>query len=155
VDWWALGILIYEFLTGYPPFWNQNPIEIYKQSAKPLFFLITPANHLRIVSKPVHFPNEPAISEEAKDIIRQFCTVDRSKRLGNISGGAQRVKDHPFFHGVNWEDVYYRKYRGPIIPPIRYPGDAQCFDMYPDEKEGREHYSDDLRRKWDDHFKDF
>lgn len=139
VDWWALGILIYEFLTGYPPFWNQNPIEIYKQ----------------IVSKPVHFPNEPAISEPAKDIIRQFCTVDRSKRLGNISGGAQRVKDHPFFQGVNWEDCYYRKYRGPIIPPIRYPGDAQCFDMYPDEKEGREHYSDDLKRKWDDHFKDF
>lgn len=139
VDWWALGILIYEFLTGYPPFWNQNPIEIYKQ----------------IVSKPVHFPNEPQISEEAKDIIRQFCTVDRSKRLGNISGGAQRVKDHPFFKGVKWEDVYYRKHKGPILPPVRYPGDAQCFDMYPDEKEGRELYSDDLRRKWDDHFKDF
>jgi protein kinase A len=33
VDWWALGILIYEFLTGYPPFWHQNPIEIYKQYA--------------------------------------------------------------------------------------------------------------------------
>jgi serine/threonine protein kinase len=32
VDWWALGILIYEFLTGYPPFWHQNPMEIYKQS---------------------------------------------------------------------------------------------------------------------------
>jgi protein kinase A len=31
VDWWALGILIYEFLTGYPPFWHENPIEIYKQ----------------------------------------------------------------------------------------------------------------------------
>jgi protein kinase A len=113
------------------------------------------ANHPRIVSKPVHFPNEPTISEEAKDIIRQFCTVDRSKRLGNISGGAQRVKDHPFFNGVNWEDVYYRKKHGPIIPPVRYPGDSQCFDTYPDEKEGREHYSDDLRRKWDDHFKDF
>jgi protein kinase A len=31
VDWWALGILIFEFLTGYPPFWHQNPMEIYKQ----------------------------------------------------------------------------------------------------------------------------
>ncbi|KAF8859788.1 camp-dependent protein kinase A [Acephala macrosclerotiorum] len=139
VDWWALGILIYEFLTGYPPFWNSNPIEIYKQ----------------IVSKPVHFPTEPAISPEAKDIIRQFCTVDRSKRLGNISGGAARVKEHPFFNGIVWEEVYYKNYKGPIIPPIRYPGDAQCFDTYPDEKAGREVYSDELKRKWEDHFKDF
>ncbi|CAL3971081.1 unnamed protein product [Diplocarpon coronariae] len=139
VDWWALGILIYEFLTGYPPFWNSNPIEIYKQ----------------IVSKSVHFPSEPVISSEAKDIIRQFCTVDRSKRLGNIQDGAQRIKDHPFFQGVNWDDVYQRKERGPIIPPIRYPGDAQCFDTYPDEKEGRERYTEDLERKWENYFKDF
>ncbi|KAK2624863.1 hypothetical protein QTJ16_006056 [Diplocarpon rosae] len=139
VDWWALGILIYEFLTGYPPFWNSNPIEIYKQ----------------IVSKPVHFPSDLAISPEAKDIIRQFCTVDRSMRLGNIQDGAQRVKDHPFFRGVDWDDVYNRKYRGPIIPPVRYPGDAQCFDMYPDEKEGRERYTEDLEKKWESHFKDF
>ncbi|KAH9436888.1 hypothetical protein MCOR02_000552 [Pyricularia oryzae] len=79
VDWWALGILIYEFLTGYPPFWHQNPIEIYKQ----------------IVEKPVVFPQDPPISPNAQDIIRQFCTVDRSRRLGNISGGAARVKEHP------------------------------------------------------------
>ncbi|TGO68354.1 hypothetical protein BOTNAR_0026g00410 [Botryotinia narcissicola] len=139
VDWWALGILIYEFLTGYPPFWHSNPIEIYKQ----------------IVSKPVSFPAEPAISPAAKDIIRQFCTLDRSHRLGNISGGAARVKDHPFFQGVIWEDVYYRKYRGPIIPPLRYPGDAQNFDLYPDEKEGREPYTEELAAKYDDCFKGF
>lgn len=109
----------------------------------------------RIVSKEVHFPSEPAISEEAKSIIRGLCTLDRSKRLGNLSGRAQDVKGHPFFHGVNWEDVYYRRSRGPIIPPIRYPGDAQCFDFYPDEKEGRERYTEDLEKKWDSHFKDF
>jgi len=110
------------------------------------------------VSKPVTFPppEQQAVSEEAKDIIRQFCTVDRSHRLGNISGGAARVKDHPFFRGVNWDDVYYRKYRGPIIPPLRHPGDASCFDTYPDEKlQGRELYTDELKKKWDSHFKDF
>jgi protein kinase A len=109
----------------------------------------------RIVSKPVKFPSDITISPEAQDIIRQFCTVDRSHRLGNMAGGAQRVKDHPFFRGVLWDEVYYRKYRGPIIPPIRYPGDTQCFDQYPDEKSNREPYTDELSRKWESHFKDF
>jgi len=110
------------------------------------------------VSKPVVFPNDqkaPYISPEAKDIIRQFCTVDRSHRLGNMAGGAARVKEHPFFRGVRWDEVYYRTYRGPIVPPVRYPGDSQCFDDYPAEKEGREPYTQELQEKWEDHFKDF
>lgn len=139
VDWWALGILIYEFLTGYPPFWHQNPIEIYKQ----------------IVEKPVIFPQEPPISPEAQDIIRSFCNADRSHRLGNVSGGAKRVKEHPFFRGVNWDDVFNRRHRGPIIPPIRFPGDAQCFDIYPEEDATRDKYTDDLREKYDRYFQDF
>ncbi|OIW31341.1 camp-dependent protein kinase catalytic subunit [Coniochaeta ligniaria NRRL 30616] len=139
VDWWALGILIYEFLTGYPPFWHQNPIEIYKQ----------------IVEKPVVFPQEPHISDEAEDLIRQFCTVDRSRRLGNISGGAARVKEHPFFRGVDWDAVYSRKHKGPIIPPVRFPGDAQCFDIYPEEDPTRTEYTADMREKYDEFFRDF
>jgi protein kinase A len=139
VDWWALGILIYEFLTGYPPFWHQNPIEIYKQ----------------IVEKPVLFPQDPPISDAAKDIIRSFCTIDRSRRLGNISGGAQRVKEHPFFQGVNWSDVFNRRRRGPIIPPIRYPGDSQCFDNYPEDDGRRDEYSSDMAQRYDQYFADF
>ncbi|KAK4682761.1 cytochrome c oxidase subunit 1 [Podospora pseudoanserina] len=139
VDWWALGILIYEFLTGYPPFWHSNPIEIYKQ----------------IVEKPVVFPQDPPISPEAKDIIRQFCTVDRSRRLGNISGGAARVKAHPFFKGVDWDAVLARKYKGPILPPVRYPGDAQCFDIYPEEDDRKEEYTGEMAEKYDEYFKDF
>jgi protein kinase A len=165
VDWWALGILIYEFLTGYPPFWNPNPIEIYKQCvtfsllsrprASPLSHVKTHTVVHRIVSKPVVFPSEPVISAEAKDIICQFCTVDRSRRLGNISGRAGRVKAHPFFKDINWDDVYYRRQRGPIIPPLRHKGDSQCFDIYPDEKPGRDLYTDELKGKWEDRFKDF
>lgn len=139
VDWWALGILIYEFLTGYPPFWHQNPLEIYKQ----------------IVEKPVIFPQDPAISPEAKDIIRSFCNADRSRRLGNISGGAAKVKEHPFFRGVNWDDVYNRRHRGPIVPPIRYPGDAQCFDIYPEEDATKDVYTDEMMQQYDKYFQDF
>ena len=40
VDWWALGVLIYEFLTGYPPFWHQNPLEIYRQYVSFFFFFL-------------------------------------------------------------------------------------------------------------------
>lgn len=65
------------------------------------------------------------------------------------------MKDHPFFQGVNWDDVYFRKYRGPIIPPIRYAGDAQCFDVYPDEKEGRAAYTTEMSKQWDEHFEGF
>lgn len=109
----------------------------------------------RIVEKPVLFPLEPRISNDAQDIIRSFCTIDRSRRLGNISGGAQRVKDHPFFQDIDWDDVYNRRRRGPIIPPIRYPGDAQCFDNYPEDDGKRDTYSPEMAQKYDDYFRDF
>lgn len=84
-----------------------------------------------------------------------MCTVDRSRRLGNVSGGAKRVKDHPFFRGVNWDAVYRREYQGPIVPPVRYPGDAQCFDIYPEEDVGHGEYTDELREKYEKYFENF
>lgn len=139
VDWWALGILIYEFLTGYPPFWHQNPIEIYKQ----------------IIEKPVLFPAEPPISPNAQNIIRSFCTVDRSRRLGNLIGGTRQVKEHQFFEGIDWNALYNRQIRPPIQPNIRYPGDAQCFDIYPEDDGKRDPYTDELSRQYDHYFEGF
>ncbi|KHJ33288.1 putative camp-dependent protein kinase a [Erysiphe necator] len=140
VDWWSFGILLFEFLTGYPPFWHKsNPLDVYKQ----------------ILNNPIIFPVDVDLSPEAKDIILQLCTVDRTKRLGNIVGGAARVKSHPFFRGVKWENIYVRKCSGPIIPVIRFSGDTQYFDHYPVDKYKKEPYSIDLERKWEHHFKGF
>ncbi|EAA36586.3 hypothetical protein GE21DRAFT_2038 [Neurospora crassa] len=139
VDWWALGILIYEFLTGYPPFYHNNPLEIYRQ----------------IVEKPVLFPSSTEISEEAKDIIRSFCTVDRTMRLGNMSGGAARVKAHPWFKGVDWEAVEQRRHKGPIIPHLSHPGDASCFDVYPEQDVHNEAYTEEMFEKYEKYFGDF
>ena len=107
------------------------------------------------MDKPVVFPSEPALSAEAKDLIRQFCTVDRSKRLGNISGGAARIKEHPFFRGINWDDVYNRRKKGPIIPPIKAPDDSQCFDRYPEDDGKHAAYTAEMATKYEKYFEDF
>src|SRR5690349_7011483 len=109
----------------------------------------------RIVEKPVVFPADPPISENAQNIIRSFCTVDRSRRLGNISGNANAVKSHPFFEGIEWDALLNRQISPPIVPQVRFPGDAQCFDLYPEDDGKREPYTDEMANKYDQYFKDF
>ncbi|KAI9832168.1 MAG: hypothetical protein M1819_004519 [Sarea resinae] len=137
VDWWALGILIYEFLVGQPPFWDNNPLKIYEQ----------------IVEGKVRYPS--GMSEEARDIIGGLCTIDTSKRLGNISGGAERVKSHPFFRGIDWDALYHRKMQGPIIPHLRDAADTSNFDDYDPEPEGRPKYTSEMKKKYEEAFQDF
>jgi protein kinase A len=95
------------------------------------------------------------MSEQARDIIGGLCTVDTSKRLGNIQGGAATVKAHPWFKDIDWDALYYRKVRGPIIPYLRGPADTRNFDEYEPEPEGREPFTKDLHEKFDEFFKDF
>ncbi|KAI9777294.1 MAG: serine/threonine protein kinase, AGC [Candelina submexicana] len=137
VDWWAFGILVYEFLVGQPPFWDQNPMKIYEM----------------IVGGTIRYPSN--MSLEARDLISNLCTVDASKRLGNISGGVSQVKAHPFFRKIDWDALYYRKMQGPIIPHVRHPADASNFDDYDPEPEGREPYTIELYEKYDKAFGDF
>lgn len=137
VDWWAFGILVYEFLVGQPPFWDQNPMKIYEQ----------------IVEGRVRYPS--AMSPDARDLIAGLCTVDTSKRLGNIKGGAGAVKAHPWFRNIDWGALYHRKVQGPIVPHLRGPADTRNFDEYEPEPEGREEYGPEMRERWDDCFKDF
>lgn len=137
VDWWAFGILVYEFLVGQPPFWDQNPMKIYEQ----------------IVEGKVRYPS--AMSSEARDLISGLCTVDTSKRLGNIQGGASAVKSHPWFRNIDWDQLYYRKINGPIVPHLRGPADTRNFDEYEPESANREPYTKQMSEKWDEYFKDF
>lgn len=123
VDWWAFGILIYEFLVGQPPFWDQNPMKIYEQ----------------IVEGRVRYPS--AMSPDARDIIAGLCTVDPAKRLGNIKGAAGTVKAHPFFKNIDWDALYHRKMKGPIVPSLRGPDDTRNFDEYDAEPAHRDTYT--------------
>ncbi|KAI9193316.1 kinase-like domain-containing protein [Polychytrium aggregatum] len=102
VDWWTLGILLYEMLVGLPPFYDENVNEMYR----------------KILSDELKFPDD--MSSQAKDILRQ------AKRLGR--NGPEEIKQHPFFANINWQKLYLRKYTPPFRPNVASATDTSNFD---------------------------
>ncbi|KAJ3409557.1 hypothetical protein CcCBS67573_g00564 [Chytriomyces confervae] len=114
VDWWALGILIFEMLAGYPPFFDDNPFGIYEKIlAGKLVF-------------PAHF------DVNAKDLIKRLLTADRTKRLGNLQRGSDDIKKHRWFRGVDWNGLLMKGVDAPIVPIVAHAGDARNFELYPE-----------------------
>ena len=99
------------------------------------------------------------LSADAKDIIGALCTVDPAHRLGNISQGnlqgAATVKAHPFFKSIDWDALYNRKMKGPIIPKVKSPTDSSNFTDYDAPSSQCSAYTKDMQHKYDHEFKDF
>ncbi|KAH7176104.1 hypothetical protein EDB81DRAFT_850114 [Dactylonectria macrodidyma] len=84
-DWWTLGILLHEMLTGLPPFYHKDADE----------------RKRRIIGQGLQFPDE--LPSAAEHVLIRLLDKDPAKRLG--LGGASQVKSHAFFHGVKWDEV--------------------------------------------------
>jgi protein kinase A len=119
VDWWSLGILIFEMLCGFTPFWDSgSPVKIYEN----------------ILRGRVKYP--PYLHPDAVDLLSQLITADLTKRLGNLHGGSEDVKNHPWFAEVTWDRLARKDIDAPYVPPIRGgQGDASQYDRYPEETE--------------------
>ncbi|PVH81238.1 Pkinase-domain-containing protein [Cadophora sp. DSE1049] len=119
VDWWSLGILIFEMLCGFTPFWDGgSPMKIYEN----------------ILKGRVKYP--PYIHPDAQDLLQRLITSDLTKRLGNTHGGAEGVKNHQWFAEVTWERLAKKDIDAPYVPPVKAGvGDASQFDKYPEETE--------------------
>ncbi|KAK6341307.1 camp-dependent protein kinase catalytic subunit [Orbilia brochopaga] len=119
VDWWSLGILIFEMLCGYTPFWDGgSPMKIYEN----------------ILRGKVKYP--AYIHPDAMDLLQQLITPDLTKRLGNLYHGSRSVLEHAWFAEVNWERLLSKQIEPPYVPPVRGGiGDASLFDKYPEETE--------------------
>lgn len=115
VDWWALGVLVYEMAAGYPPFFADQPIQIYE----------------KIVSGKVRFPSH--FSSDLKDLLRNLLQVDLTKRYGNLKNGVNDIKNHKWFSTTDWIAIYQRKVDAPFIPKCKGPGDPSNFDDYDEE----------------------
>uniref|UniRef100_A0A803LD60 non-specific serine/threonine protein kinase n=2 Tax=Chenopodium quinoa TaxID=63459 RepID=A0A803LD60_CHEQI len=98
VDWWTLGIFIFELFYGTTPFKGSDNE-------------MTLAN---IVARALEFPKEPSIPSSAKDLISQLLAKDPTRRLGSVMG-ATPIKQHPFFSNVNW--ALLRCMKPPYVPP--------------------------------------
>jgi len=135
VDWWALGILIYEMMMGDPPFVADDPMQIYAK-------IINAQLHL-----PFFFP------KKARKIINELLTKNPLKRLGALRGGSLGVKEHEWFDPLDWGDLEEKIIPPPYLPIIDNPTDTSNFDSY--EEEPGEVWAHYLTEKTDKFFDAF
>uniref|UniRef100_A0A7S1U5U3 cGMP-dependent protein kinase n=1 Tax=Phaeomonas parva TaxID=124430 RepID=A0A7S1U5U3_9STRA len=115
VDYWALGVLIYEMVSGLPPFYAEDPMEVYE----------------KILS--VHYTIPPTFSKMLADIIRKLLKQQQSKRLGNTRGGTHAVVKHKWFSGFDWQGLRNRTLDCPIKPTVTSREDGQMFEEMPEQ----------------------
>eukprot|EP00479_Gromia_sphaerica_P013959 TRINITY_DN804_c0_g1_i5.p1 TRINITY_DN804_c0_g1~~TRINITY_DN804_c0_g1_i5.p1 ORF type:complete len:366 (+),score=74.24 TRINITY_DN804_c0_g1_i5:239-1336(+) len=98
IDWWTLGVLIYEMLASYPPFYDEDPLKTYA----------------KIMQGNPYYPRH--FTKDAVLLIKGLLESKPTQRLGVIQGGVDRIKQHAWFEGYDWEGLKNRTIKAPIIP---------------------------------------
>ncbi|EPQ06669.1 RAC-gamma serine/threonine-protein kinase, partial [Myotis brandtii] len=110
VDWWGLGVVMYEMMCGRLPFYNQDHEKLFEL----------------ILMEDIKFPR--TLSSDAKSLLSGLLIKDPNKRLGGGPDDSKEIMRHSFFSGVNWQDVYDKKLVPPFKPQVTSETDTRYFD---------------------------
>ncbi|CAM1304216.1 Uncharacterised protein at_DN2165 [Pycnogonum litorale] len=126
VDFWSIGVMMFELFTGSPPFTGSDPMKTYNIILKGIDMIDFPDHVCR-----------PAVS-----LIKRLCRESPSERLGYQKNGIMDIKKHKWFQGYDWDGLQSRRLVPPIIPKVRGPRDTTNFDIFsPDTEVPPDEYS--------------
>uniref|UniRef100_S4RTA2 non-specific serine/threonine protein kinase n=1 Tax=Petromyzon marinus TaxID=7757 RepID=S4RTA2_PETMA len=110
VDWWGLGVVMYEMMCGRLPFYNQDHEKLFEL----------------ILMEDIRFPR--TLSNDARALLSGLLKKDPKQRLGGGVDDAKEIMRHSFFAGIIWQDVYDRKMTPPFKPQVASETDTRYFD---------------------------
>uniref|UniRef100_A0A2K6KHG5 non-specific serine/threonine protein kinase n=1 Tax=Rhinopithecus bieti TaxID=61621 RepID=A0A2K6KHG5_RHIBE len=110
VDWWGLGVVMYEMMCGRLPFYNQDHEKLFEL----------------ILMEEIRFPR--TLGPEAKSLLSGLLKKDPKQRLGGGSEDAKEIMRHRFFAGIVWQHVYEKKLSPPFKPQVTSETDTRYFD---------------------------
>lgn len=117
VDWWTLGVFIFEMLAGEPPFVDNDPMGIYQQ----------------ILSGKINFTR--GYDKNAKSLTKKLLTSDLTKRYGCLKGGASDIKKCKWFNEMKWDKLIRKELEPPIKPEVENASDTSNFERYPESED--------------------